>query len=150
MKKTILFLAVVAISLISWKSIKANEDELAIRKVIENSYFKGAYNELDTKTMSEGFHKDFAIFYAEKGDTLGKYPINDWIKGIEKRKADPKFDATKKPWKGKILFVDVTGGSAIAKVEMRKNDKLVYTDYLSLLKFEKIWKIVGKVYTEKE
>jgi hypothetical protein len=47
-----------------------------------------------------------------------------------------------------IKFVDVTGNSAMAKVELSKNNKLTYTDYLSLLKFEKNWKIVGKVYND--
>jgi Putative lumazine-binding len=98
--------------------------------------------------MRKGFHKDFAIFYAEGGDTLGKYPINYWISGIEKRKAKPDFDPKKREWKGVIKFVDVTGNSAMAKVELSKNNKLTYTDYLSLLKFEKNWKIVGKVYND--
>ncbi len=33
-----------------------------------------------------------------------------------------------------------------AKVEASKNGRLIYTDYLSLLKFEDDWKIVAKVY----
>lgn len=143
---TILF----SVLAISWKNKKESEDEVAIKNLIEKSYFNGAYNEYDTKSMREGFHKDFAIFYAEGGDTLGKYPINDWIAGIEKRKAKPDFDQKKREWKGIIKFVDITGGSAIAKVEMSKNKKLTYTDYLSLLKFEKKWKIVGKVYHEQQ
>jgi Putative lumazine-binding len=151
MKKSvsiILGAILLSVLVISWKTNSISEDEVAIKKLIENSYFKGAYNELDTKSMREGFHKDFAIFYVEGGDTLGKYPINDWISGIEKRKTKPDFDAKKREWKGLIKFVDVTGGSAVAKVELFKNNKLTYTDYLSLLKFEKNWKIVGKVYHE--
>lgn len=133
---------------LSWKVKMENEDEKAIRSLIEKCYFNGAYNELDTKSMAAGFHKDFAIFYAEAGDTLGKYPLKDWILGIEKRKAKPDFNPKKKEWKGVIKFIDITGVSAVAKVELSKNGKLTYTDYLSLLKFEKNWKIVGKVYHE--
>jgi Putative lumazine-binding len=151
MKKSVIVVLstiLIGVLTISWKNKKESENEIAIKNLIEKSYFNGAYNGLDTKSMAAGFHKDFAIFYAEAGDTLGKYPINDWIKGIEKRKAKPEFDPKKKDWKGVIKFVDITGGSAMAKVELSKNGKLTYTDYLSLLKFDKTWKIVGKVYHE--
>jgi hypothetical protein len=37
-------------------------------------------------------------------------------------------------------------GRAAAKIEISKNGKMVYTDYLSLLKFEDGWRIVAKVY----
>lgn len=148
--KTFLFLGSIAISalLISWIHPAINEEEKAVKTVIEESYFNGAYNACDTKTMAKGFHKDFAIFYAEGGDTLGKYAIGDWITGIEKRKSSATFDPKKHEWSGQFIFVDVTGNSAVAKVEMRKANKLIYTDYLSLIKFESGWKIVGKVYDE--
>ncbi|MEM7355177.1 MAG: nuclear transport factor 2 family protein [Acidobacteriota bacterium] len=32
------------------------------------------------------------------------------------------------------------------KIELSKDGKLVYTDYLSLLKFDSGWRIVAKVY----
>jgi Putative lumazine-binding len=151
MKKSIIVVLstlIISVLTISWKNKKESEDEKAIKNLIEKSYFNGAYNELDTKSIAVGFHKDFAIFYTEGGDTLGKYPINEWIAGIEKRKAKPEFDPKKKDWKGIIKFVDITGGSAMAKVELSKKGKLTYTDYLSFLKFDKTWKIVGKVYHE--
>jgi len=41
--------------------------------------------------------------------------------------------------------VDISGDAAIVKVELTHEDEHVYTDYLSLLKFESGCKIVGKV-----
>ncbi len=42
--------------------------------------------------------------------------------------------------------MDVTGNAAVAKIELFKDSKHVYTDYLSLLKFSDGWKITDKVY----
>jgi hypothetical protein len=116
-----------------------------VKKVIESSYLNGAFNALDTKAMANGFHPDFAIFSA-KGESLEKYPIKDWIERVEKKKTAPDFDPKAQKWDYQFKNVDVTGNSAIAKIELSKDGKLIYTDYLSLLKFESGWKIVGKVY----
>ena len=116
-----------------------------VQSLIESAYINGAFNKLDTKSMKAGFHADFAIFSA-KGEEIKKYPIATWIEGIEKRKAKDDFDPGKYKWEHNFASIDVTCGSASAKVELSKEGKLVYTDYLSLLKFDSGWKIVAKVY----
>ena len=120
-----------------------------ITDVIEKSYFNGAFNEQNTKSMKEGFHTDFAIF-SPKGTELGKYPIAQWIANTEKWKASPEYDKEKAKMDCKIVNLDVTGVCASAKIELSENGKLIWTDYLSLLKFENGWKIVAKVYHEHE
>ncbi len=123
-----------------------NADSKAeVEKVIQESYFNGAFNDLDTVSMRKGFHPDFAIFSA-KGNEINRYPIDTWIKGIEKRKQDPNFDPSQAKMDCKIASLDITEGCAAAKIEISKNGKMVYTDYLSLLKFDDGWKIVAKVY----
>jgi hypothetical protein len=121
------------------------DDKADIETIIKASYFNGAFNDLDTQAMREGFHPDFAIFSAD-GEKLSRYPIDVWIKGIEKRKQDPNFDPSKVEMECKIVSLDVTGGAAAAKIEISKDGRLVYTDYLSLLKFADGWKIAAKVY----
>jgi hypothetical protein len=121
------------------------DEEAAVKKVVTASYFNGAFNKQDTEAMRAGFHPTFAIFSA-KGKEISKYPIDTWIEGIEKNKARADFDPDKAKMDCKIMNVDVTGGCAAVKVEARKDGKLIYTDYLSLLKFEDGWKIVAKVY----
>lgn len=120
-------------------------DERAIEELILSSYVHGAFNELDPDAMRAGFHPEFAIFSA-KGEELGRYPIATWADGVAKRKADPEFDASQNVWKHRFASIDVTGGAASVKIELSKNGKLVYTDYLSLLKFDSGWRIVAKVY----
>ena len=56
----------------------------------------------------------------------------------------PEFDKEKAKRDCRIVSLDVTGVCESAKIEMRSNNKLLWTDYLSLLKFENAWKIVAK------
>ena len=132
------------IALILTTSMNA-DTKADVEKVIKASYFNGAFNDLDTVSMRQGFHPDFAIFSA-KGNEISRYPIDTWIKGIEKSKQDPNFDPSKSKMDCKIASLDVTGGCAAAKIEISKNGTMIFTDYLSLLKFDDGWKIVAKVY----
>lgn len=120
-----------------------------IADVIKTSYFNGAFNEQDTKSMKEGFHPDFAIFSPD-GTELKRYPIAQWVTSTEKWKASPEYDKEEAKADCRIVSLDVTGVCASAKIEIRENGKLKWTDYLSLLKFENGWKIVAKVYNEHE
>jgi hypothetical protein len=144
--KTRTLTAIITLVVLTGFCGQANADDKAdVEAVIKASYFNGAFNDLDTVAMRQGFHPDFAIFSAD-GEKLGRYPIDTWIKGIEKRKQDPEFDKSKAAMECKIVSLDITGGAASAKIEISKDGRLVYTDYLSLLKFSDGWKISAKVY----
>ncbi len=117
-----------------------------IRAVIEASYINGAFNDLDTRTMREGFHPAFRIHGVLEDGGLRQLPIEEWIAAIEKRKASPDFDPDDQKWEHRIVLVDVTGSAAVAKIELFKRSRHVYTDYLSLLKLEGGWKVTDKVY----
>ena len=128
----------------------SKDDDIAeITDVIQKSYFNGPFNRMDTKSMKEGFHPDF-VMLSPNGNKLKKRPIADWIASTERWKASPEFDKEKVKADCKIVSLDVTGVCACAKIETRENGKLLWTDYLSLYKFENGWKIVVKVYHEHE
>ena len=122
-----------------------NAEIEAVKDLVESAYLNGAFNDLDTKSMAEGFHPDFAIFSAS-GEQIERYPIATWVDAVEKRKAKADFDPASQQYDYKLPYVDVTGGSAGVKVELFQSGEHVYTDYLSLLKFDSGWKIVAKVY----
>ena len=124
-------------------------EEEAVKELILKSYVHGAFNELNPDAMLKGFHPDFAIFSA-KGEEISKYPIATWAEGVRKRKSDSEFNPKENMWKHKFASVDVTGGSAAVKIELHHEGEHVYTDYLSLLKFESGWRIVAKVYHKHE
>ncbi len=149
---TTLILSLVAIALFTFsfspKNIDEVEDVEEVKELVYNSYINGAFNELNAEAMRKGFHEDFAI-YSPKGEAISKYPIAAWADGVAKRKAnnyDPKDPKNK--WEHKFVNVDVTGHAAQVKVELFNQGKHVYTDYLSLLKFESGWRIVAKVYMQ--
>jgi len=149
-KRLILIVAVViAVPLAAMAAVYAQggADAGAIRAVIEKSYFHGAFNELNPDAMRAGFHADFAIFSAD-GENMAKYPIATWAEAVAKRKSSPGFDPQKNRWDCRIVSLDVTGAAAAAKIELSRDGKLVYTDYLSLLKFSSGWKIAAKVYQQ--
>lgn len=144
--KGALSFGLLSIIIFAFKSVDTTAEEDVVKKVVLESYINGAFNELNAEAMKNGFHKDFAIFSA-KGEEISKYPIADWVEGVEKRKAgdyDP--NDVKNIWEHTFVSIDVTGGAAQVKVELRNQGKHVFTDYLSLLKFDSGWKIVAKVY----
>ncbi len=153
MKKTVITLlavfAIAGLSAFTYSEVKENAAEKEIKDLILKCYVHGAFNELNPDAMREGFHSDFAIFSA-KGEEINKYPINVWADGVAQRKAKPDFDPAKNKWDHKFASVDVTGGSAAVKIELFNEGKHVFTDYLSLLKFDSGWKIVAKVYHRHE
>jgi len=131
-----------SLAMVSPQSDAARGEIIAL---VEASYINGAFNELDTETMRRGFHPVFEI-HSANGTELGRYPINEWVGDIEKRKSQPDFDPADQKWEHKFPIIDITGDAAIVKVELTKDSKHIYTDYLSLLKFTSGWQIVGKVY----
>jgi Putative lumazine-binding len=142
----VMFIAFVcSIPLFAFYQFEKNKEVESIKTLIKKSYFNGAFNALDTKAMAEGFHSDF-LLYTAKGEELQKLPIKEWIASIEANKAKPDFDAKTRKYEGKIVQVDVTDIAATAKIELSKDGKLIFTDYLSLYKFDSGWKIVGKIY----
>jgi hypothetical protein len=138
-------LAALAVSSASLVAGSSNDAVEQVKQVIERSYVHGAFNELDPEAMEAGFHPDFAIF-SPNGDQIDKYPIGAWVDSTRKRKQSADFDPAENAWAHKFASVDVTGHSAAAKIELSKDGKLVYTDYLSLLNFDGKWRIVAKVY----
>ena len=78
---------------------------------------------------------------------MWKYSITDWEEAVKKDlKAGklPKNESEKVSIK--FLTIDITNNVAIAKFEFYVGNKLTYTDYQSLYKFQSGWKIVSKVF----
>jgi len=150
MKKILMFmftvgvLAVAAVATTAIVHADAAMEKNEVKGLIKSAYLNGAFNDLNTASMKMGFHPVFKIHGVSDDGELREYPIADWVKSIEKRKALPDFKPEK--WDYKFVYVDVTGVAASAKIELYKDGKHIYTDYLSLLKLKDGWKITDKVY----
>jgi len=120
------------------------DDEAAIRTLIQEAYIDGLENLGDLNRTREGFHSDFILLHLRNDEMVGT-PIAEWIASAERRRAEgqPPAGTTVE-----FLSIDITGAAAIAKVELWRADDLLFTDYLALYKFSDGWKIVGKIYED--
>jgi hypothetical protein len=119
---------------------RSDADEQAIRRHIERYYFEGVRRS-DTAAAHRAFHPVVTMYSVREGK-LAERSIPDWLKGIaERAPTPPKPDDVPR----RILSVDVTGNAAMAKLELGYPDATV-TDYMSLLKVDGQWTIVGKIF----
>lgn len=144
MKKIFLLLFMLVVSITALFAVTPDSDEEAIKKVIDEAYIDGLQNGGDLKVTESGFHPGFNLLIF-RNNMLEFLPIYNWIQmSSMRRKSQPEQD------KEKVSCVyrniDVTGNAAVAKIELYKSDKLIFTDYLSLYKFEEGWRIVSKIY----
>ena len=122
----------------------ANDEKNAVQKVVEDAYVQGVHANPNGEAMRKGFHQDFIMFTFDAGQ-VKKVTRDEWISRIEAARA--KNSAASKPEvKSEFPLVEITGNAAIVKVELHKDGKHLFSDYLSLYKFEDGWKIIGKIF----
>lgn len=121
----------------------AQTDEDAIKQVIHSAYIEGIQNRGTAEQIREGFHPSFNMLRLIENE-VKPLPIEEWISNIEKAKA--KGDPTPAKTEGKFINVDVTGNAAVVKLELYRENKKTFTDYLVLYKFAEGWKIVSKTF----
>jgi hypothetical protein len=150
MKKTVLFLAL-AIFVFAARANDTEKEKEAIQKVIQTAYVDGLQNLGELEDIKNGFHPGFNLLGVNDNDMLTKFPIYSWIESFEKRKAN---NPDGRPEEEKITCqyksIDVTGNAAMAKIELYKKEKKLFTDYLQLYKFDEGWQIVSKIYYRHE
>ena len=149
MKKLIIVLT--AMLILPWGLMAGGEEDTeAIKKVITTAYVNGLQNKGPVADIEAGFHPGFELL-GVRNDELTKWPIYSWVEYHQKRlEEDPGPPKDEDIVSSKFPMIDVTGSAAIAKVELYKGGKIIFTDYLSLYKFEEGWRIVSKIYYRHE
>jgi hypothetical protein len=120
-------------------------DEKAIIGVIETAYVDGLQNWGDIEAIRAGFHPSFELLTKTKDNQIQKLPIGQWIESVETRKAKNP-EGPEKIITADIIDIDITVDAAAVKLDLIRDDKKIFTDYLLLYKFEEGWRIVGKIY----
>jgi hypothetical protein len=125
--------------------IRAGEDETAaVKKVIETAYVEGIHINQDVDAIRAGFHGEFTMVMYRDGE-ISKMSIDEWVERIEEgKKKNP--DPPKVETTHEFAMVEVEGNAAVARIEMYKDGKHVFTDFMALYKFPDGWKIVNKIY----
>ena len=120
---------------------RESPDERAIRQHIERYYFEGVRNS-DTALAHKSFHPSMPAMYFVREGHFAQRTIPDWLASIAERAPNPpKPDTAHR----KVVSVDISHDAAVAKLQIRYPDALV-TDYMSLLKVDGQWVIVGKIF----
>jgi len=119
-------------------------EETEIKNLIIEGYLNGALNRMETPKMREVYHKDFAIFYGE-GEELKRIPLEDWIIMVNDYKKSNDTSGLR-AFDYEFIQIDVTEKAAFVKLKLTRKGVLIFTDYITLLKFKDSWKIVTKIY----
>ncbi len=120
-------------------------EEEAVKRVVTSAYVEGIQNNGSIEDIRKGFHPSFAMLRFME-NTVNPFPIEEWITAIEKRRAETKPDAKAIRTEANFLQVDVTGTAATVKLELSREGKKTFTDYIVLYKFTEGWRIVSKTY----
>jgi hypothetical protein len=121
-------------------------DREDVIQVVTDAYVDGIHNFSDPVAIRKGFHPEFEMLMLREGK-LEKLPLATWIERIEaasQKTPPPTRESGKRSTEARFPTVDVAGTAAFCKVEILREGKQVFTDYLALYKFADGWKIVGK------
>lgn len=132
------------IMLISIALKAQTNDNDQIKEVINKAYIEGIHNGGDLNETRKGFHPGFDLLMLQNNQ-LNKLPIYNWIESSERARKENQ-NAQRPKTTVNYVNIDITGTAAVAKIELLRDGKLIFTDYLMLYKFEDGWKIVGKTY----
>jgi Putative lumazine-binding len=144
MKKFQWILAAALLACSAYPEAAIADDASDVKAVIQSAYVEGVHVKLDATKMRKGFHPDFRMLVLKDGK-MSALPLEEWISRMELReKENP--NAARPAIKAEFPMVNVTGNAAVARVEIYRDGKHTFTDYLSLYKFADGWLIVGKIF----
>jgi ketosteroid isomerase-like protein len=115
-------------------------EEPAIRETIQH-YFQG-HATGDGEHFRKAFHPDAKLFFIKDGK-LTQWTSEEYI---SRASGKPAYDEAQR--KRRIDSIDVSGNAAVVKVTL-DYPRVVFTDYMSMLKIDGKWKIVNKTFYSK-
>jgi hypothetical protein len=112
-------------------------------EVVQTAYVDGIHRNSDADAMRGGFHPEF-IMFMQTDEGMKILTRDAWAARIEKAGADP--DRKTYEISAEVEIIGQSGNAAVVKVELGRDGKHVFTDFLSLYKTPDGWKIVAKIY----
>jgi hypothetical protein len=114
-----------------------NAEEAAVREAIEH-YFRG-HATGQGEHFRKVFHPDAKLFAIREGK-YWQLTSEEYIKNASGKAPDDEAQR-----KRSIESIDISGNAAIAKIVL-DYPKVKFTDYMSLLKIDGVWRIVNKTF----
>jgi hypothetical protein len=121
----------------------AQSDEALVKQVVASAYIEGIQNRGNIEDIRKGFHPSFNMLRMMDNE-IKPLAIEEWIANLEKAKKENTAQAART--EGKFVNVDITGTNAVVKLELYRENKKIFTDYLVLYKFTEGWRIVSKTF----
>jgi hypothetical protein len=118
-------------------ALAQDKEEAAIRETIQH-YFQG-HATGNGEFFRKAFHPDAKLFFIRDGK------LTQWTSEEYISRAGGKPAADEAQRKRKIDSIDISGNAAIVKITL-DYPKVVFTDYMSLLKIDGQWKIINKTF----
>ncbi|HTR03478.1 MAG TPA: nuclear transport factor 2 family protein [Thermoanaerobaculia bacterium] len=146
MTKTSRILTTLALALCLAAAVaEAQTDEAtAVKAVVQSAYVEGVHANMDAAAMRAGFHPDFHMLVLRDAK-MTAVTLEEWITRMQaSQKEHP--NAPKPAVRADFPVVDVTANEAFVKVELYRDGRHAFTDYLLLYKFPDGWKIVSKIF----
>jgi hypothetical protein len=118
----------------------ANPDAEEIRDVIASAYIDGLHKNGNRADIRAGFHPSFVMKVLRDGE-VSDVTIEEWIGRLPAEGETPDRVVTHT-----VPEVSIAGRAAVARVEVRFDDRPVFTDFMSLYRFDDGWRIVAKIF----
>lgn len=131
------FAVLLFVSMTSLRRGQMDADEAAIRATIQH-YFDGHAGG-GPAAMRQAFHDVTTLYWVADGE-LRQRPVAEYIANAS---TSPAADEAQR--RRRIASIDIAGTSAVAKLELDYPGAFI-TDYMSLLKIDGEWRIVGKIF----
>ncbi|UCE04014.1 MAG: nuclear transport factor 2 family protein [Candidatus Latescibacterota bacterium] len=133
--RSLLMLVTVAALVAPASLSAADEAELAAIEQTARDYLEGGTNG-DVDRLRRAFHSSCVLKFTRHG-AYQEWPVQDYLARIRPGRRSQRSTH--------ILFMDFAGSCAVVKVRIDDGER-TFIDFLSLLKIDEEWKIVGKIF----
>jgi ketosteroid isomerase-like protein len=116
------------------------QDKKDVVKVVTDAYINGVHAKPDAAAMRRGFHPDFRMLVLTDGK-MNAVTLDEWAARVERSATST---SPRPAIKAEFPQVEIAGTAASVRVEVFRDGKHTFTDYLLLYKFTDGWKIVSK------
>ena len=140
MKTKITTLGLLVAALLLATAIQAGDESAAIEATIEKAYIGGIWMKGDEEAARGGFDSAFVMQVGQEDDVIS-VSLDAWMERLGLHGEPLRENITHA-----IQVLDQTGRAAVAKVEIFQDGEVLYTDYMSLYRFDDGWRIVAKTF----
>ncbi|UCC82837.1 MAG: nuclear transport factor 2 family protein [Gemmatimonadota bacterium] len=137
MKKGFLVLSTMAFCLSAFALSLQSDETGAIRQTLQ--YYLDGHATGDPEVMAKAFYPTARLQYIRNGEASIR-SLESYLGGMSGQPASDESERERR-----ILMVDYVGTVAVAKIEL-DYPRVIFTDYMQLLKIDGEWKIVNKIY----